>query len=33
MEIQLLPLQRMEERHIGLTPAIADCFCEAARVC
>lgn len=33
MEIQLLPLQRMEERHIGLTSAIADCFCEAACVC
>jgi len=33
MEIQLLPLHRMEERHIGLTQAIADCFYEAACVC
>lgn len=29
----LLPLDRMEERHIGLTRAVADYFCEAARVC
>jgi len=33
MGIQLLPLHRMEERHIGLTQAIADCFYEAACVC
>lgn len=33
MGIQVLPLYKMEERHLGLTRAIADCFCEAARVC
>ena len=33
MEIQLLPLHKMEERHLGLTQAIADCFYEAACVC
>ena len=33
MQIPVLPFHKMEERHIGLTKAIADCFTEAARVC
>lgn len=30
---QNLAISNLAERHGGLTPAIADCFCEAARVC
>ena len=30
---QNLAISNLAERHDGLTPAIADCFCEAARVC
>lgn len=33
MEIPFLPLEKMEERHIGLTPALAGCYYEAAQVC
>jgi hypothetical protein len=33
MGIPLLPLIDMEERHSGLTKAIADYICEAAQVC
>jgi hypothetical protein len=28
-----LPLSNMAERHSGLTPAVAEFYCEAARVC
>lgn len=33
MEVPQLPLDKLDERHIGLTRAIADCYLEAARVC
>lgn len=33
MSAPVLPLQRMAERHFGLTPALADSYLEAARVC
>jgi hypothetical protein len=33
MSEHLLPISDMSSRHIGLTPAIADCFLEAALVC
>jgi len=33
MDIPFLPLDKMEERHVGLTPALAECYYEAARVC
>jgi len=32
MVMPLLPVQRMHERHWGLTQSIADCYLEAARV-
>ncbi len=32
-EIQKLPLELLHERHIGLTPALASTFSEAASVC
>jgi hypothetical protein len=33
MAMPMLPVQRMYERHWGLTQNIADCYLEAARVC
>jgi hypothetical protein len=33
MEIPTLPLKNLDDRHIGLTQTIAECFCEAAFVC
>jgi hypothetical protein len=33
MNIPLLPLTDLAERHKGLTPALAECYLEAARVC
>ena len=33
MDIPLLPIDKMEERHVGLTAALAECYCEAAQVC
>ena len=33
MTIQLLPLNDLAERHHGLTPALAESYLEAARVC
>jgi hypothetical protein len=33
MTLPLLPLERMHERHFGLTPEIAGCYLQAARVC
>lgn len=33
MALPLLPIVNMHERHRGLTPAIAECYLEAARVC
>ena len=33
MEFPSLPLKNLENRHIGLTQTIAECFCEAAFVC
>jgi hypothetical protein len=29
----ILPIANLDQRHPGLTPAVADCFHEAARVC
>lgn len=33
MTIPVLPLNNMAERHVGLTPALAESYLEAARVC
>jgi hypothetical protein len=33
MAIPLLPLNNLAERHHGLTPAVAESYLEAARVC
>jgi hypothetical protein len=33
MQIPLLPLNKLHERHVGLTQAISDNYLEAARVC
>lgn len=33
MEFPTLPLKNLEDRHIGLTQTIAECFCEAAFIC
>ncbi len=32
MQLPLLPLHRLDERHVGLTRALAECYLEAARV-
>lgn len=33
MTLPLLPLYKMADRHVGLTPALADSYLEAACVC
>jgi hypothetical protein len=33
MEVPQLPLDRMYERHYGLSKPLAECYLEAARVC
>ena len=33
MDLPILQLNKLENRHVGLTEAIAECFCEAAFVC
>ncbi len=33
MEIPTLPLENMSRRHFGLTPEVASCYLQAARVC
>jgi hypothetical protein len=31
--VKVLPLQNLHDRHPGLTPALSEAYCEAARVC
>ena len=33
MELPLLPIEKIANRHVGLTPSIAENYLEAARVC
>lgn len=33
MPVAILPIENLDERHPGLTRALADCFLEAATVC